>query len=72
MRRAMIAALMIAAIAVAPGCAPVKPYQRGRLAKPKMQLQRDAQATEIEHHVYESREGSAGGHVGTGGGCGCN
>jgi hypothetical protein len=67
MRRAMIAV-----IAMALGCVPVKPYQRGRLAKPKMQLQRDAQATEIEQHVYESREGSAGGHVGTGGGCGCN
>jgi len=71
MRRAMVAALIIA-LATALGCAPVKPYQRGRLAKPKMQLQRDAQATEIEQHVYESREGSAGGHVGTGGGCGCN
>ena len=66
-----IAAIALAASALA-GCVQVKPYQRGRLAKPKMQLQRDAQANEMEQHIYESREGSAGGYGGTGGGCGCN
>jgi len=64
--------LVLAVLAACGGCVRVAPYQRGRLAKPKMQLQRDAQATEIEQHVYESREGSAGGYGGTGGGCGCN
>lgn len=66
-----LAASALAASALA-GCVQVKPYQRGRLAKPKMQLQRDAQANEMEQHIYESREGSAGGYGGTGGGCGCN
>jgi len=63
---------LLALLAACAGCAPVKPYQRGRLAKRKMQLQRDAQASEMEQHVYESREGSVGGYGSTGGGCGCN
>jgi len=60
----------VIALVLASAC--VKPWQRERLAMPKMQLGRDAQANEIEQHVYESREGSAGGAGGTGGGCGCN
>jgi len=37
-----------------------------------MKLGDDAQAAELEQHVYEYREGSAGGYGTTGGGCGCN
>ncbi|MCE9575601.1 MAG: DUF4266 domain-containing protein [Deltaproteobacteria bacterium] len=66
----MTALLAIGALVA--GCAHVKPWQRERLAKAKMQLSGDAQATELEQHVYESREGSAGGTGGAGGGCGCN
>jgi hypothetical protein len=54
------------------GCAGARAYERGPLAKPKMQLQPDPDATLIEQHVYEYREGSAGGYGGGGGGCGCN
>lgn len=60
------------ALLIAAGCVSVKPYQRERLAKPKMQLARDPQSSEMEQHVYESREGAAGGAGGGGGGCGCN
>jgi len=63
---------LLAIAALVGGCATVKPWQRERLAKPKMQLSSDAQATELEQHVYESREGAAGGTGGAGGGCGCN
>jgi hypothetical protein len=56
----------------ASSCAPVKAYERGRLAKPKMQLDPSPEATVIEQHVYEYREGSAGGYGSLGGGCGCN
>lgn len=59
-------------LALATGCVRVRANQRGRLAQPKMQLARDPQATELEQHVYESREGAAGGAGGAGGGCGCN
>jgi hypothetical protein len=50
----------------------VQAHQRARLAKPNMQMGGDPQASEIEQHVYETREGAAGGAGGTGGGCGCN
>jgi uncharacterized protein DUF4266 len=54
------------------GCARVKPYEREFLAKPIMVLDRDPQATILEQHVYEYREGSTGGYGSAGGGCGCN
>jgi hypothetical protein len=50
----------------------VPAYQKSHLAKPKMELGRDAQARTLEQHVYEYREGSSGGYGTTGGGCGCN
>ncbi len=53
-------------------CANVKPYQREALAKQKMQLDPDAEGALLEQHVYQYREGSAGGFGGGGGGCGCN
>lgn len=54
------------------GCAGAKSYERGTLAKPKMQLEGEMGAQLLEQHVYEYREGSAGGYGGGGGGCGCN
>jgi hypothetical protein len=57
---------------VASGCAAVPPWQRGRLAKPCMKLDPEPESTLLEQHVYQYREGSAGGYGGLGGGCGCN
>lgn len=54
------------------GCTAVKPWQRARLAKPMMQLDPEPESTLLEQHVYQYREGSAGGYGGLGGGCGCN
>ena len=54
------------------GCAAVQPWERGRLAKPMMQLDPEPESTLLEQHVYQYREGSAGGYGGLGGGCGCN
>ena len=54
------------------GCAAVAPSQRGLLAKRKMQMDPDPEAVLLEQHVYEYREGSAGGYGSVGGGCGCN
>jgi len=53
-------------------CVSVRPYQREKLAKPKMQLSGDPQGNQMTQHVYESREGAAGGTGAGGGGCGCN
>jgi hypothetical protein len=53
-------------------CARVKPWERELLAKPKMMVDGDREAALLEQHVYEYREGAAGGYGGGGGGCGCN
>ena len=53
------------------GCAQVKPWQRGRLSHPCMQL--DARMGDtFAPHLASIREGSVGGEVAVGGGCGCN
>jgi hypothetical protein len=65
-------ALVVAALVCATGCAGVKPYDRGMLARPKMQLEPMPDGTALEEHVYEYREGASGGYGGGGGGCGCN
>lgn len=60
------------ALIAASGCAPVKPWERGKLAKPKMQLDPSPESTQLQQHVFEYREGSSGGYGTVGGGCGCN
>ena len=54
------------------GCATVKPWDRGMLAKPKMAADMDPMASQLEQHVYQYREGAVGGYGSVGGGCGCN
>lgn len=64
--------IAVIAVLATSGCIRVQAHQRARLAKPNMQMGGDPQTSEIEQHVYETREGAAGGAGGTGGGCGCN
>lgn len=66
--RALVAGLMLAAGA----CATVAPYERERLARPDMELGRNADARAGEEHATAYREGSVGGLGSSGGGCGCN
>ena len=53
-------------------CATVQPYERERLAKRDMQLEREPDASAGESHAVAYREGSSGATGATGGGCGCN
>lgn len=53
-------------------CATVQPYERERLAKRDMQLERDPDAVAGESHAVAYREGSSGATGSSGGGCGCN
>lgn len=65
----------IAAVAVLAGlcgCTPVKPWQRGTLARSDMQLVSDPLQAGLEDHIYFSKEASSGGRGFGGGGCGCN
>ncbi len=53
-------------------CAPVQPWERGRLAQPQMALDGDALLSAMDEHVYGSKEAASGGWRAAGGGCGCN
>ena len=53
-------------------CAPVQPWDRGRLAQPQMALNGDALLSTMDEHVYSSKEAASGGSGAAGGGCGCN
>ncbi len=55
-----------------PACAPVQPWERGRLAQPGMSLEGDALLSAMDEHVYSSKEAASGGIEPAGGGCGCN
>lgn len=63
--------LVVAALAVT-ACAPVQPWEKGRLAQPGMALDRDPLLTAMDDHVYSSKEAASGGVGPAGGGCGCN
>jgi hypothetical protein len=71
--RAVIgAAIVVAAIVAASGCATVRPYEREHLLDPIMSLEEDAREAHDNLHWIEAREGSTGGAGGAGGGCACN
>jgi hypothetical protein len=63
---------LIVVVSLTSGCAAVKPWDRGRVAKRCMQLEPEPLSLLVQQHVYQYREGSAGGYGGLGGGCGCN
>ena len=69
----MIAAALavLASGAVLGGCAAVKASDRGYLADPIMERQDHFSKQSLEQKFFSSREGSIGGAVGIGGGCGC-
>lgn len=65
-------ALMALLIFSLGACAPVQPWERGRLARPVMALAADPLQESMDAHVYDSKEASSGGIGAAGGGCGCN
>jgi hypothetical protein len=69
--RAIAVALALALGACA-SFAPPRPWEKGTLAKPEMQLDADPLGAKLEDHVYASKEAVTGGTGVGGGGCGCN
>ena len=69
MNRSTKLVCLIVLLAVAGGCASVKPYQKEHLADPIMLLAADEDMRELKW--LEAREGSTGGAGGAGGGCAC-
>jgi len=60
------------ALAQLAACAEVQPWERGRLASPRMALDADPLLAAIDAHTYSSKEAASGGIGPAGGGCGCN
>lgn len=54
------------------GCANVKPWERGYLAKSEMGFDSDTAEARNLQHIYSSKEAAHGGYGVGGGGCGCN
>lgn len=73
-RRRLVRAIALVSVAAfagaVSGCAPVAPYERGKLAHPTMTA--GALSTMGEEHLHAISEGATGGSGGTGSGCGCN
>ena len=74
MRRATAATLLglTAVLLLATGCAPVRPWERGHLARRDMGWDPDTLEAQRRGHVYFSKEAALTGGGGSGGGCGCN
>ena len=72
MKTKLLLAAGLAVMALATGCANVKPWQRGTLADEAMRADRNSANTALNEHVWFSREAATGGRGVGGGGCGCN
>lgn len=70
LRSVAVLAAVGALAASTTGCAPVAPYERGKLAHPTMTA--GGLSTMGEEHLHAISEGATGGSGGTGSGCGCN
>lgn len=70
LRSAITLVVAAAGLFAGAGCAPVAPYERGKLAHPTMTA---ADMSGFgESHLRAITEGAVGGSGGTGSGCGCN
>lgn len=72
--RSRCAACAAAALAlVLGGCGtPVRPWEKGDLARPAMSFDSDRLDAAFVEHTYTSKEAASGGAGVGGGGCGCN
>ena len=69
LRNVLIVASMASALSA---CEVVRPWERGTLARPEMQLDPNALQTGLYDQVYYSKEAARGGTKAAGAGCGCN
>ena len=73
MNRSLRSALIVVAMTSAlSACEVVRPWERGTLARPEMQLDPNALQTGLYDQVYFSKEAARGGTKAAGAGCGCN
>jgi hypothetical protein len=64
----------IALLVFVSGCSlePVRPWEKGDLARPYMQFDPDRLEARFDRQMFQSREAASGGYMIGGGGCGCN
>jgi hypothetical protein len=75
--RGRAARVQVVALAVActAGCASIEPpraWEKQYLARPEMTFDANRLDARNAQHIYQSKEGAAGGFGVGGGGCGCN
>jgi len=58
-------------VALLQGCVTVKAFQREKLSDPIMEPRNQFAKQKLDEKFFSTREGSIGGDVGIGGGCGC-
>ena len=63
---------LCAALGACAPLSPVKPWEKGLLAKPEMGFEGDRLDGLLVEHIYSSKEAASGGQGVGGGGCGCN
>jgi len=59
-------------LVLATACTPVKPWQKGNLARRDMAITTDPFESNLRDHIFDSKEAARGGRSVGGGGCGCN
>lgn len=64
--------LVVAAVVLSVGCARVRPWERGTLADPAMQVGGEPEEAAQLDHTLAAREQAMPAGAGRGGGCGCN
>ena len=66
--------IAIVLLVLVSGCSlqPVRPWEKGDLAKPYMQFDSDRLEARFDRQMFQSREAASGGYSIGGGGCGCN
>jgi uncharacterized protein (TIGR03382 family) len=72
LRRRDARAAALTAVLITTACTHVRASQREVLARKNMVFGPDGLEDELDLHMQEAREGSAGGYGSSGGGCGCN
>jgi hypothetical protein len=70
--RPLLIALLVTTMTGCSFIQPVKPWEKGTLARSDMLFKGNPLDTQYSEHVYTSREAAAGGAAVGGGGCGCN
>jgi|ETNmetMinimDraft_30_1059905.scaffolds.fasta_scaffold87200_2 hypothetical protein len=72
LRDVLLHLVLLGALCLLGGCATLQPWERGRLAHDCMQVPSDPFDSAFHAHLEAAREGSTGGLLIGGGGCGCN